>query len=85
MLEQLNDAIPITAVPGLLPPKGGKRVHVSTIWRWAQRGCRGTYVLRSDLERFLAAINDQTLATGGTPVAGSRSAKVASELDALKI
>lgn len=24
-----------------LPPFNGKRVHPSTLWRWARRGCRG--------------------------------------------
>ena len=70
-------------------------MHISTIWRWAQRGvrghklrlvrCGGTYILRSDPERFLAAINDQTPVEVTTPAGGSQSAKVAAELDALKI
>src|SRR3954468_21569029 len=37
-----SDAIPLSRVPALLPRlRGGKRVHVATVFRWAQRGIRG--------------------------------------------
>ena len=95
MINELCDAVPITAVPDLLPLKGGKRVHISTVWRWAQRGCRGprlrlvraggTFVLRADLERFLAAINDPRPVAAGVPVAGAASSKLAAELDRIGV
>lgn len=59
--EQL---VPLQQVPRLLPPRlSGKRVHVSAIYRWAQRGVRGnrlevirvggtTYTSREALQRF---------------------------------
>ena len=92
MIGELRDAIPINAVPCLLPLKQGKQVHVSTIWRWAQRGCRGhklrlvkcggTFVLRSELERFLIAINDRTpnhAVAHGAPSAPPRRKAAAGE------
>jgi hypothetical protein len=51
-------------VPKLLPPRpNGKRLHISAIYRWAQRGIRGTrlevirvggttYTSREALQRF---------------------------------
>lgn len=51
-------------VPKILPPRpNGKRVHISAIYRWAQRGIRGqrlevirvggtTYTSREALQRF---------------------------------
>ena len=59
--EQL---VPIRNVPGLLPRRPtGKRVHISAVYRWVQRGVRGvrlesiriggtTYTSREALQRF---------------------------------
>jgi hypothetical protein len=59
--EQL---VPLNEVPALLPSRGsGKRIHISAIYRWAQRGIRGirlevirvggtTYTSREALQRF---------------------------------
>ena len=59
--EQL---VPLNEVPKLLPARGnGKRIHISAIYRWAQRGVRGTrlevirvggttYTSREALQRF---------------------------------
>jgi hypothetical protein len=59
--EQL---VPLHDVPKLLPPrKNGKRVHISAVYRWVQRGVRGirleilrvggtTYTSREALQRF---------------------------------
>ena len=59
--EQL---VPLQEVPRLLPPRpSGKRVHVSAVYRWAQRGVGGTrleavrvggttYTSREALQRF---------------------------------
>lgn len=35
--------IPLSEVPQHLPRRpGGKKIHVSTVFRWALRGCNGT-------------------------------------------
>jgi hypothetical protein len=59
--EQL---VPLHDVPKILPTRGnGKRIHISAIYRWAQRGIRGnrlevvrvggtTYTSREALQRF---------------------------------
>jgi len=59
--EQL---VPLHDVPKILPTRGnGKRVHISAVYRWAQRGIRGTrlevvrvggttYTSREALQRF---------------------------------
>lgn len=56
--------IPVREVPKLLPPRPtGKRVHVSAVYRWIQRGVRGvrletitiggtTYTSTEALQRF---------------------------------
>jgi hypothetical protein len=55
-----------------LPGRGGKRVHIATVWRWAKRGVRGhrletTLVggtrctSRQAVQRFLLQLN------GGDP------------------
>ena len=59
--EQL---VPIGQVPSLLPSRpNGRRIHISAIYRWVQRGARGrrleaiqiggtTYTSREALQRF---------------------------------
>ena len=67
-LDTLQDAIPINEVPRRLPRRGGKKVHISTVWRWVNRGVRGVklesltiggrrYVRPEALEVFLEALN----------------------------
>ena len=53
-------------------------VHISTVWRWCLRGCKG-HVLESfsiggkkfttlpAYERWVAAINDEPIVNGETP------------------
>jgi hypothetical protein len=60
-----DELIAFVEVPALLPRRrGGKRVHVATIHRWATVGCRGIRlkfvqvggtrcVRRADLDEFL--------------------------------
>lgn len=62
--EQL---ISLRDVPKLLPARGnGKRLHISAVYRWAQRGLRGnrlevirvggtTYTSREALQRFASS------------------------------
>ncbi|PCJ53361.1 MAG: hypothetical protein COA70_08635 [Planctomycetota bacterium] len=34
--------IPLTEAPDYLPKRRGKKVHISTLFRWAQKGVGGT-------------------------------------------
>ena len=35
--------VPLRQVPKLLPPRpNGKRIHISAVYRWIQRGIKGT-------------------------------------------
>ena len=65
MIEIENEQlISLREVPKLLPARGnGKRIHISAVYRWAQRGVRGTrlevirvggttYTSREALQRF---------------------------------
>ena len=67
MIEIGNEQlVPLHEVPRLLPTRGsGKRIHISAIYRWVQRGIRGnrlevirvggtTYTSREALQRFAA-------------------------------
>jgi hypothetical protein len=71
--EQL---IRLSEVPKILPKRqDGKRVHISAIYRWAQRGVKGvrletlkiggtTYTSREALQRFASAPVNQQRGTG---------------------
>lgn len=39
--SDLGELIPLHEVPRLLPKRRGKRVHLSTVYRWARPGVRG--------------------------------------------
>lgn len=54
-----------------LPPRDGKRVHISTVYRWADRGINGVrlstlriggtrYTSIEAVERFIAALESRT-------------------------
>jgi hypothetical protein len=76
--EQL---VPLNDVPRLLPARGnGKRIHISAVYRWAQRGVRGarlevirvggtTYTSREALQRFSSNPIDQTVSLQPTSAA----------------
>jgi len=60
--------IPLKAACRLVPGRSAKGIAVTTIYRWALRGCRGTrlqtamvggqrYTSHEALDRFFAAIN----------------------------
>src|SRR5262245_55601688 len=38
---QNETVISLTQAAKALPPVDGKRIHVSTLWRWARKGVRG--------------------------------------------
>lgn len=61
------DAIPLREVANYLPRRRGKKVHYSTIYRWAMKGARGSvleshlvggvrYTTPAALERFLKGL-----------------------------
>ena len=61
-----DSAVPFSEVPDLIPKRRGKKVHYSTIYRWATKGVRGRvlpsrlvggirYTTVADLKEFLAA------------------------------
>jgi hypothetical protein len=58
--------IPLSEVPKLLPTRRGKKVHISTVFRWIRSGARGKvldtilvggirYTSREELFRFVSA------------------------------
>ena len=36
-----ENLITLTQATKLLPPTGGKRIHISTLWRWCKKGLKG--------------------------------------------
>jgi hypothetical protein len=81
--EQL---VSLREVPKLLPARGnGRRIHVSAIYRWVQRGVRGTrlevirvggttYTSREALQRF--ASPTAPFSQAGTDMASSRQKQI---------
>lgn len=54
--------IPLSEVPKRLPPRpSGRRVHVSAVYRWVQRGVRG---VPSALDRSFGLQDDAQRTTG---------------------
>ena len=62
----------IQEVPNYLPTRNGKRVHISTVYRWTLRGVRGKtlestllggirYTSLEALERFLGATTTELM------------------------
>jgi len=76
-----NDVISLREACSVLPRlRGGRRPHVSTLWRWAHRGVRGdrlevaalggtTVTTRAALQRFL---EDVTAARAGNAKPSAR-------------
>ncbi|MCA9179419.1 MAG: DUF1580 domain-containing protein [Planctomycetales bacterium] len=73
---QTEETIPISQLPILLP----SRPHISTVWRWIKRGCRGVHLetiliggkhftSKEALKRFV----DATSRDGGVVDSGHRS------------
>ncbi len=61
-----EQAIPLSEVPRYVPKRRGKKVHYSTVYRWATKGARGRpletvliggirYTTVEEVLRFLAA------------------------------
>lgn len=42
MITQSEEIFSLSEAAARLRPLNGKRPHVSTLWRWARKGCRGT-------------------------------------------
>lgn len=58
-------------IPATLPKRGGKPIHLSTVYRWVHRGCRGRklevaqvggqiFTTREALDRFFS-VDSQTV------------------------
>ena len=74
MIDLQSEAlVPLRDVPDLLPSRQGRKLHVSTAYRWAQRGVGGrrletvqiggqTYTSREALDRF--AIQPEVTGSG---------------------
>lgn len=84
-----NNLVPLSQVPKLLPVRAsGKPVHISAVYRWVQRGVRGTrletlkvggttYTTLEALQRFAeAATRAGQEASGGGGVAERDDAQV---------
>lgn len=79
--EQL---VSLRDVPKLLPARGnGKRVHISAVYRWVQRGIRGTrlevirvggttYTSREALQRFASPAAEPHQAVNLNPTSRQR-------------
>jgi hypothetical protein len=71
----IEDVIPLGQVPADIPSRQpGKRVNVSTVWRWAMHGCRGVrletvvigggrFTSREAIQRFAERLSEAR--TGG--------------------
>ena len=42
MITQAEEIFSLSEAAGKLPRINGRRPHVSTLWRWCRKGCRGT-------------------------------------------
>ena len=84
MIDISNEhLIPICDVPRRLPPRStGKRVHISAVYRWVQRGVRGlrletikvggtAYTSQEALQRFADGLSGQQRDSATSPLATS--------------
>jgi hypothetical protein len=81
-----EDLIPVRQVPDEIPSRRpGKRINISTIWRWSMRGVRGvkletvrigggTYASREAIQRFVERLSQPQGAGEASPPAGPRTA-----------
>lgn len=79
--------VPLAEVPALLPPnRRGRRLHISVVYRWVQKGMRGIRleavqlggrrVTSSEaLSRFIAALTAQSALQSIAPEMRSPSAR----------
>ncbi len=72
MIESSQESLlSFAEVTRVVPPRrGGKRLHIATVYRWARHGCRGvrletiqiggsSFTSREALERFYQALTRQ--------------------------
>ncbi len=96
MANSLLDESPLTlaeAARALPRLRGGKRVHVATLYRWVSRGVAGVRLeslrlgrtvvtSREALQRFAERLGGRTVPTSpAAPAAARREARVDAELD----
>jgi Protein of unknown function (DUF1580) len=83
--------VPLKAACRLIPGRSGKGIAVTTIYRWALRGCRGTrlqtamiggqrYTSHEALDRFVIAINRRP-SSQISPIGRERQHRVEAALD----
>lgn len=71
--------IPLREVPNHLPQRRGKKIHYSTVYRWAMKGTRGRklestmiggirYTTMEALERFFADSPERIDSRNGTAI-----------------
>jgi hypothetical protein len=73
LINPSTDALlSLKSVCRLIPGRRGKGIALTTVYRWAQRGCKGCrldtiliggtrYTTRGALDRFVASINQRDL------------------------
>jgi transposase len=84
--EQL---VPLREVPQFLPRRAGRKVHISTVYRWTQRGVRGiqlesvrvggsTYTSREAMQRFAERLSQpgQVQLPGGPATTRTRQQQI---------
>ena len=68
---QTDSLVHLREVPDLLPRRRGRKVHLSTVYRWTDRGVGGTkletlkvggvaYTSQEALARFIAELSGET-------------------------
>ncbi|TWU34876.1 DUF1580 domain-containing protein [Novipirellula artificiosorum] len=78
-------SIPLSEVPRHVPKRRGKKVHYSTVYRWATKGTRGRkletvmsggirYTTLESIERFLHTSIDRTPALPESDLAAVQAA-----------
>ena len=79
-----ENVIPLGQVPAEYPSRRpGKRINISTVWRWATQGCRGVrletvvigggrFTSREAVQRFAERLSQPRSTGGGGPPAAVR-------------
>ena len=85
---QTEETIPIAELPKQLP----SRPHISTVWRWIKRGCRGVrletvliggkrFTSKEAVDRFVHATSQDSLLSEPIAAPGAKARQANAELD----
>jgi Protein of unknown function (DUF1580) len=88
----IDTLIPLKLVSKLVPGRTGKGIALTTVFRWAFRGCRGAklqtilvggqrYTTQLALDRFIAAINQSDSAHPISAITHEQQRRVEAALD----